>query len=129
MTPGEAMKYARNRAGMTMKQLSDASGVPESCISRYEKDLTVPLLSTVELMADALGLSIDSYVGHEVIGSCKLKVEVLTNHEKEWAYNRWCEGYTYVDIAAALKVSPETVQKALRRRQRIRPKLIYDEGD
>ena len=129
MTPGEAMKYARNRAGITMKQLSDASGVPEPCISRYERDLTVPLLSTVELMADALCMSIDNQVGHEVIGSCEFKREILTDHKKEWAYNRWCEGYTYADIAAALKVSPETVQKALRRRQRIRPKLIYDEDD
>lgn len=30
--------------------------------------------------------------------------KVLTKHEEEWAYQKWCEGYTQRQIADALYV-------------------------
>lgn len=127
MTAGEYMKHARKRAGWTLKQLEKASGIKEPCISRYENDLTYPTLATLELLADALGISIDEYVGHKVIGESKLTREVLTPRQAEWAYQRWCEGYTPILIAEALKVDPSTVHRALRDKPRVRPVLVYDE--
>ena len=66
MTIGEAMRAARNKAGLMIKELSGISGVSKVLISRYERDLTRPIIDNVEILADALGISIDEYIGHEV---------------------------------------------------------------
>lgn len=64
MTIGEAAKEARLRKGFSIQELSEKSGVTLNSIYRLENDKNTPLLSTVELLADALGMSIDEYVGH-----------------------------------------------------------------
>ncbi len=66
MTVGEAMRAARNKAGLMIKELSEISGVSKGLISCYERDLTRPIIDNVEILADALGISIDEYIGHEV---------------------------------------------------------------
>lgn len=67
MTQGEYMRRARQQAGMSAVQLSELSGVSKKTIydlelgySRYGR------LDNITLLADALGLSIDEYVGHKV---------------------------------------------------------------
>lgn len=50
----------------------------------------------------------------------------LTPEMIEWAYEQWCIGSTYSQIAAALYVSERTIRKALKGRPRIRPVLHYD---
>lgn len=50
---------------------------------------------------------------------------VISNIQKEWAYSKWCEGYTQQQIAEALNCSPKTIQRAIGGRPRIRPILIY----
>jgi DNA-binding NarL/FixJ family response regulator len=50
----------------------------------------------------------------------------LTRRQREWAYDRWCEGYTPLEIAGALYVCERTVQKALRGKDKVRPPLHYD---
>ncbi len=67
MTMGKAMKNARLKAKLTQKRFSEVSGVNFRLISRYEKDEIRPRIDTVETLADALGISIDEFVGHEVI--------------------------------------------------------------
>lgn len=52
--------------------------------------------------------------------------KVLTKHEEEWAYQKWCEGYTQQQIADALYVCEKTVRRSLKNKPRIRPILIYD---
>ena len=69
MTIGEAAKQARLRKGFSIQELSEKSGVTLNSIYRLENDRNIPLISTVELLADALGMSIDEYVGHRVGGS------------------------------------------------------------
>jgi transcriptional regulator with XRE-family HTH domain len=69
MTVSDAARSARKRKGITREHLSKISGVPVAVISRIERGKTNPRLSSVELLADALGLSIDEYVGHSVIKS------------------------------------------------------------
>lgn len=54
---------------------------------------------------------------------------VLTWQQKEWAYTKWCEGYTMDDIAIALNVCRKTIQRAIHGRDRIKPVLIYREGE
>ena len=52
---------------------------------------------------------------------------ILTWKEKEWAYEKWCIGYTQLQIAQALHVCDKTVIRALKDRPRIRPILEYTE--
>lgn len=66
MTRGEAMRGSRRRAGLTLRQLSSISGVTAKTICQIENDLRNGSIATVEILADALGLSIDEYTGHEV---------------------------------------------------------------
>ncbi len=49
----------------------------------------------------------------------------INQEEKRWAYDRWCEGYTYNQIAEALGVSSGQVDAQLRNLPRIRPILHY----
>lgn len=60
------MAAARKRAGLTQQELSDLSGVPRTTIGRLECRQRQGQISTVEILADALGISIDEYIGHEV---------------------------------------------------------------
>ena len=67
MTRGEIMRMHRERAGLSQYELADLSGVTQKTIYALEHDKNNGSVTTVELLADALGLSIDEYVGHEVI--------------------------------------------------------------
>ena len=64
MTIGESMRAARKKAGLTQKQLAKKSGVPQPSISTYEHDERCPSLFTATDMADALGITVDEYIGH-----------------------------------------------------------------
>ena len=56
--------------------------------------------------------------------------QILNRKEIEWAYSKWCEGYTQSQIAEALNVCSKTIQRAIGSMERIRPVLVYDgEGD
>ena len=61
------MRKWREKRGLTQYELADLSGVTQKTIWALEHDKNNGSVTTVELLADALGLSIDAYVGHEVI--------------------------------------------------------------
>ena len=67
MTRGETMRMHRERAGLSQYELSDLSGVTQKTIWALEHDKNNGSVTTVELLSDALGLSIDEYVGHKVV--------------------------------------------------------------
>lgn len=52
---------------------------------------------------------------------------VLTHKQREWAYTKWCEGYTLEQIAEAFGVNEKTVRRAINGRPKIRPILVYKE--
>lgn len=54
---------------------------------------------------------------------------ILTEKQIEWAYKKWCEGYTQSEIAKALFVHKGTIQAKLCGRERVRPTLVYDFDD
>ena len=60
----ECMRAARIKQDMTIKRLSELSGITPGAICKIECGVNKPNLTTVEILADALGLSIDEYVGH-----------------------------------------------------------------
>ena len=69
MTRGEHMRRARQRAGLTQRSLSKISGVHQQTINALENAYTQGNISTIETLADALGISVDEYIGHVVIKS------------------------------------------------------------
>jgi len=66
MTRGEHMKAVRLASGLTREELSNRSGVSIPAICLIERDSCGPRLSTLELLADALCIGIDEYIGREV---------------------------------------------------------------
>lgn len=52
---------------------------------------------------------------------------ILSHKEIEWAYEKWCIGYTQMQIANALHVCDKTIIRVLKDRPRIRPVLKYEE--
>ena len=56
-----------------------------------------------------------------------MQKNTLTPHQKQWAYTKWCEGYTQLQIAEALNVCEKTISRALKSKPRIRPILKYKE--
>lgn len=52
--------------------------------------------------------------------------KILTAEQIDWAYHKWCEGYTKSEIADALFVNYQTIYRALRDRKRVRPRLVYN---
>jgi transcriptional regulator with XRE-family HTH domain len=55
----ESLRKRRRLAGMSMAELSRRSGIPRPNISRIERGLVDPRLSTVERLLGALGLQLD----------------------------------------------------------------------
>ena len=51
---------------------------------------------------------------------------ILGKKEVAWAYDKWCIGYTHMQIADALNVCEKTVSRALKGKPRIRPTLKYE---
>jgi transcriptional regulator with XRE-family HTH domain len=59
----EAMKAARERAGISQKELARRSGVAQANISRYEAGFCFPNLVSLLSLAEALGISVDEFIG------------------------------------------------------------------
>ena len=68
MTRGETMRKWREKRGLTQLELAELSGIHQVTISALEKGRNSGgNLDTIELLADALSLSIDEYVGREIV--------------------------------------------------------------
>jgi DNA-binding XRE family transcriptional regulator len=66
MTMGEHMRAARKRAGLTRPKLSKLSGVNVQTIYVAENDRCYTSIFNTICLADALGISIDEYIGRKV---------------------------------------------------------------
>lgn len=66
LTYGASMRKARKSAGLSLKRLSELSGVSVSMIAYGELEERNISLQMVIYLADALGLSLDEYTGHKV---------------------------------------------------------------
>ena len=66
MNIGQAMRKAREKAEMTLRELGKRSGYNPSYLGEIERDKYAPRLTTVIDLADVLGISLDEYVGHKV---------------------------------------------------------------
>lgn len=68
---GKRMKQVRKDKNMTQRELAKRTGIPQSSISLYEKNVREPSLFSFLLIADALEVSADSLLGREVAKKCR----------------------------------------------------------
>lgn len=133
MTVGEATRAARERAGLSIGELSRKSGVSPTTIGTIESDHSEPKLVTIEILADVLGISIDEYVGHQVYAPlpaedphdedpCTYITEAVRtttdkrklkkrSYSEERAFHLWQAGHTDAEIASDVGVSRAAIQK------------------
>jgi transcriptional regulator with XRE-family HTH domain len=55
MTPGELLREARRRHGVTQEQLAARARTSQAAISRIERDVVSPSVSTLATLFDLLG--------------------------------------------------------------------------
>lgn len=69
MKQSEAAKRARLRAGMSSGELSKRTGIAPATIYAIEHSTREynSSIQTIKILADALGVSLDEYTGHEVV--------------------------------------------------------------
>jgi transcriptional regulator with XRE-family HTH domain len=60
MLAARMLRTARRRAGLTQRDLADASGIPQSSIARIERGTTVPRLDTFQRLLQATGRQLSS---------------------------------------------------------------------
>lgn len=63
MKPHEHMRYYREQRGISQGQLFRMSGVAQCQISKYERGLLNPSLTTLIALCTALRCTINDYVG------------------------------------------------------------------
>lgn len=63
---GLSMRRAREKAGLTCRELEDLSGISFNTIAAIERGARAGNISTIELLADALKIGLDEYIGREV---------------------------------------------------------------
>ena len=62
-TIGQTMREHRMNAGLTMKKLADLAGVHPQTLGSYERDEATPGAFSLIALSEALGISIDEYLG------------------------------------------------------------------
>ena len=65
MTMGEIIRLLRKRKGFTQDALSEMTGLSRVTLSAYESGKAEPNLKSAAVLADALGISIDTLLGRE----------------------------------------------------------------
>lgn len=63
---GAALRTARRGAGMTQRDLADATGIPLDTLREYEREKYAPSATRLALLASTLGVSIDSFYGRDL---------------------------------------------------------------
>lgn len=65
MNRAEAMRQARERAGLTLKELTEKAQLGENTVSSWENGHCIPRVDSAVLVADVLGISVADYIGHK----------------------------------------------------------------
>ena len=52
--------------------------------------------------------------------------KALTKEQEEWAYAKWCMGYSHEEIANALFVSTKTIDRTLQNKVKVKPTLTCE---
>ena len=76
MTVGERIRAARKQAGLTLEEVADRLGISNQSVAQWETGRRKPKLETLQRIADALQVPIES-----------LLLEQTVNDQKDWRKN------------------------------------------
>ncbi|MFN2483708.1 MAG: helix-turn-helix domain-containing protein [Candidatus Limnocylindria bacterium] len=84
MTPGQALRYARRRAGLTQRDLAERAGVRQPVVARIESGAISPRVDTLERLLRAAGrtLATEPVMGFGVDRSQIRELRRLTPAER-----------------------------------------------
>ena len=63
MTQGKRILYYRKRLGLTQDQLAEKMGVSPQAVSKWERDLSCPDITTLPRLAEIFGITTDELLG------------------------------------------------------------------
>ena len=63
---GEAIKYQRELAGISILELSKKIGTSHQNISRWERGEVIPSIDFCVKLADFYGISLDALIGRDI---------------------------------------------------------------
>lgn len=73
-TMGQLIAAKRKELGLTQQELADKMGVTDKAVSKWERDLSCPDVSTIPHLAEELGLTPD-----ELLGASKAEKNIKTS--------------------------------------------------
>lgn len=94
MTPGQLLREARRRHGVTQEQLAARARTSQAAISRIERDLVSPSVSTLATLLDLLGEELDlsatpTDYGHDrTLNALNLGFTPVERIERQAAWSR-----------------------------------------
>ena len=83
-TLGALIARTRKEKGMTQLELAEKMGVTDKAVSKWERDLSCPDVSSLPTLAQVLGLSLEELMQNN--GSRKETAEKLFLHRNTMAY-------------------------------------------
>ena len=76
-TMGTIICESRKNKGMTQADLAQAMNVTDKAVSKWERDLSCPDVSSLSKLAETLGISLDELMSSKSISSKKLDMVEL----------------------------------------------------
>jgi Zn-dependent peptidase ImmA (M78 family)/transcriptional regulator with XRE-family HTH domain len=99
---GERLKYARERSGLTLRQVEERTGIGQSSLSEFEGGKREPRLSYLQALSDAYRRSLDFFLGNEPLPSevvlWREQPPSPTCEEIEGEFLRLCEQYHNLEM-------------------------------
>jgi transcriptional regulator with XRE-family HTH domain len=83
---GAALRAARARRRMTLRQLSEATGLSESFLSQFERGMTQGSIASLRLVAEALGVNLGDLFDKSGGGSSPRVLRELARPQLSFGY-------------------------------------------
>jgi transcriptional regulator with XRE-family HTH domain len=96
---GARIRFLRRQQNMTLEQLSTRSGLTKSFVSKVERGISVPSISTAKSLAESFGLTVSQLLGEE--NSDNSVCLVRKGERRSFMRTGSAGGYDYEMIAGA----------------------------
>ncbi len=112
---GQRIKIMRKSRQLTLKQLSDMTGLSSGFLSQFERGMTNIAIDSLNKIANALGIPLESLLkiprkdkGIEVIRSYERDVSLVSSHIIQYMLNSQPERFSFLPRVFRLLPLPET---------------------
>ena len=107
MTINEKVRFLRKRSGLTLDELAMRCHMTKGYLSRLERNFQPPPLSTLQTIAQALGVELADFFADEADATLKNPHLDILRHDEhpapEQEAKRTSYGYSYVPLVRSLR--------------------------